>query len=282
MAVSDYELRGSAAPTPNGKLTSGVNQAQTTITVGTFSSSGNDDLVVGMGIMVGNEIMRLESTTLPTLTVGRGAADTIPQTHSAGDSVWFFGQKAGADERQYASSEVVGVKLTNKTIYGGAVPVAQAVPRGLQLNWRHVRPYPPGDMKVNGQPWYLGPVVITPSNSTLTLTWANRNRVSQADQLITHPEGTLTPESGQTCFVRIIKADGTSIGLSDTGVTGTSWSLTKSALEVALGGANAAGTLQFGSIRDGYESWQKYSVLIGVSDSDLNPLTVSELPVATN
>lgn len=282
MASSDYELRGSAAPTPHARLATALNRAQSTITVTGYSAGGQGDLVVGMGVMIGDEIMRLDSIELPTLTVGRGAADTIPQQHSAGDSVWFFSRAAGSDPRQYASAEVVGVKLTNKTIYGGSVPVEQAAPKSLTLNWRHTRPYPPGNVKVNGTAWYVGPVAITPSNNVLTVTWANRNRITQADQLISHPESNIDGETGQTCFAQIVRSDGVTVVFVDLGVTGTSWSMGKSELEDALGGANRTGTLLFGSIRDGHASWQHYTTPVLVSDSDLNPLTVSELPVSIN
>lgn len=226
--------------------------------------------------------MRLESTDLPTLSVSRGCADTIPSLHLPPEDVWFFSRSAGSDSRQYLASETVTAKMTNRTIYGGSVPVEKANPHPLAFDWRQIRPYPPGKFLVNGLPWHSQQFVLSPSQPTLTLTWANRNRVTQADQLVSHDESNIDGEVTQKCAMNIYRSDGVTIGAGRLDITGTSLTLSRSEMSDALGGLNATGFISFGSVRGPFLSWQRYVVNVQVSDSDIEPLALSENVVVLN
>lgn len=283
MAASDYENRGSAGITPYAKLAANVNWASSTITVkGYQAASSSGDLTVGMAVMIGDEIMRLESIELPTLSVARGCADTIPQNHFTEDGVWFFSRSSGSDQRQYLSTETVTAKLANKTIYGGAVPIESCDPLQITFDWRHIRPYPPGNLKLNGQAWYTQTFSATPAFPYIELTWNNRNRLVQADQLVSHGESDIPGEPDQKCFLRILRSDNTTVGSSRLDISGNSLTLSRSEIVTALGSEFAYGYIHFGSIRNGNMSWQYYEVPVGVSDSDTSPIAVSELVVATS
>lgn len=267
MAASDYEVGATGTMCPVGYLASSLAPGDTTISItGFVPVEGEDqDLVVGMGLMINGEIMRLDSKQLPNLSVARGCADTIPNpaSHPSGSIVWFFSRDLASDNREYAATETVGVKLLPFTGTGGSVPVEFAQPHALVFNWRHIRPYPPGDFKCNGEAWYSGLKVMAFDQDNLTFTWAHRDRITQADQLVGHNESSVGPEIGTTYVARVY--DNTlNLLREEPGIVGTTWSYTRT-MAAADNMEDRAGFIDIYADRDGFESWQGYRTAVFIS-----------------
>lgn len=265
MAASDYEVRTKGTACPIGYLASAIGPSDTVISISSFMDVEGiaSDLVIGMGLLINGEIMRLDSNTLPDLTVARGCADTIPSTtqHAAGSIVWFFSRDLASDNREYAATETVGVKLLPYTNSGGSVPISYAEPHTLNFNWRHARPYPPGNFMCNAQPWHAGVRYINPSDVALTFTWAHRDRITQADQLVGHSESSVGPEVGTTYVARVYDAFDNQVR-EVTGIVGTTWDYTRTMALMDI--VDGAAYIDIYSVRDTLESWQGYRTNIYV------------------
>lgn len=55
----------------------------------------------------------------------------------------------------------------------------------LKFRQRQARPYPPGNVRVNGKLTTTLPALTEPG---LTLSWSHRDRLLQADNLVSHSE----------------------------------------------------------------------------------------------
>ncbi len=117
---------------------------------------------------------------------------------------------------------------------------------------RMIRPYPPGNVRVNNVMW---PTVIL---GQMALTWAHRDRMQQTVYLVTQSEGSIGPEAGTTYTVRIYNEN---LGLQKnlTGLTTTSltYTTTDEATDSGLGRINGRLKVEIESVRDGQVSWQK-------------------------
>ncbi|MDR2626296.1 MAG: phage tail protein, partial [Zoogloeaceae bacterium] len=150
-----------------------------------------------------------------TLTVGRGCCDSVPAPHAVGAVLWFVEDGGGADLREYVSGQKVDAKLLTVTP-GGTLDINDAPASSLTFAGRAGRPYPPGNFKINGQAY---PETIT---GALTVSWAHRDRVTQADLLIDTAQGNIGPEADTTYRLQIWGDDDVK-QLDDATLTGTSY-----------------------------------------------------------
>lgn len=161
--------------------------------------AGLDAVVVGSAALWGSEIVRVDAldatATPPTLTVGRGCADTVPAAHAADERIWFYDDHAAADPTQYAAGEMVLAKLLTES--GSArLDASLATPVSVTLAGRAWLPYPPQNIKINnGAP----PASAT---GTLALAWSRRNRTVQADQLLDYAAADVAPDDDVRYYVR--------------------------------------------------------------------------------
>lgn len=102
------------------------------------------------------------------------------------------------------------------------VPIASVSPVSITPGTRAQKPYPPGKVQVNGQYWpdggYLGAV-------DTVLTWAHRNRRSQAGWAVVAPDAASVaagPEGTYTVEVLVAGA----VKQTQSGITGTSYTYT--------------------------------------------------------
>jgi hypothetical protein len=153
---------------------------------------------VGSGALWDGEVVRVDAldvTTMPnTLTLGRGCADTVPQTHAANSRIWFFDGFTGTDSVEYTDGESIDVELLTNTGTAQLAPY-DALPMPLAFASRQARPYPPVQLTINGQWWYAPPASIT---DAIIFSWATRNRVTQADQLLASNQAGVAAETGTT------------------------------------------------------------------------------------
>jgi hypothetical protein len=133
-----------------------------------------------------------------TVTVARGIFDTIPVSHPAGAYLWFHQGLFGLDSVERVAGEQVEVKFLPATGIG-RLAIGSAPSDTLILTGRMMRPYPPGNVKLNSIAWPSSIPVATP----LTISWSHRDRTLQTVTHNRQDEGDIGPEIGTTYKLRI-------------------------------------------------------------------------------
>lgn len=276
MANADYTLRNRVFGfCPNAILAEEIEPLSTSVLMSGYSSPFPNGIRVGMAAMIGTgrnaEIIVIEALTGNILTVGRGCCDTVPRPHQAGSVIWFFDDSIGRDTTEYGSTEVIGVKVLPRTLTGGQVPIENSPPKQLTMSSRFARPYPPGNVRVNGNP-FVDVHVLSDAATPLVLTWAHRDRVTQADLLVKHGEATIGPEVGTTYTVEVLNSTGTVIK-TVTGISGTSWSysVAEARTDIGIAAGLVQVSLRLKSVRAGLDSWQSYVIPIGLDLGAADP-----------
>lgn len=230
-------------------------------------------------MQITEEFVRIDAVNGNLVTVTRGVMDTIPFRHQRGEMLWVTTLDGGTDWRKYGGAETVDVKILPWTLGGGRFKLEDAPVDHLALNFRQIRPYPPGKVlrdlasETNPQPWFTPADLTYTANAgetpdIYTLTWAHRDRILQSDQPFGHNEGSIGPEPGTSYTIRVYMPDGT-IVREETGISGTTWywpyataandvKVEESAFQVVLA------TLRLWSVRDGKESWEYYEMKVTV------------------
>lgn len=250
-AGTGFEAQGILDFCPTAQLTANVDRITKLIPI----DNGIDlDLVtIGTWCQIGNEIMEVEALTSSLLTVGRSVLDTVPENHLDNDYVLFWDALSGTDPTLYAQGESVDVKILTQT-GSGQLALADAPTDTIVLNARAIRPYPPGNVKLNGE--YFPAEVA----ADVVITWAHRDRLGQGTTLVDFLGGSTGPEAGTTYKI-VIKDDTAYPVRTVTGISGTTYTYT-SAFETADGGPFTSFTIELSSVRDGYESYQKHSITV--------------------
>ncbi len=215
---------------------------------------------VGQALLCGAEIVKLVALDDDTkiATVARGCGDTIPAAHAAGDILWTVDDDLTTDGQTWIVGETVDTKVLTKTSTQMLDPTLADVLE-ITLAGRHAMPYVPGDMKVGGISIY-SPLGEQPEP---VFTWAERNRLTEADDLVAHTDGTMTPEVGQTYNIRIIDStDGTTVIRETTGITGTTW--TYDSTMITADSPTSVVIVEIEAERDGIVSWQKYRFAVAL------------------
>ncbi|PZT84920.1 MAG: hypothetical protein DI627_14415 [Acinetobacter sp.] len=178
------------------------------------------------------------------VSVKRGALDSLPQDWGIGTKLYFCGNDVAYDSSEYVAGEEVLVSALTTTPSGmlenkGSIPV--------EMNARAIRPYPPANVKFNGN--YF-PETHVISNDIL-LTWAHRNRVQQTGgEIIGWFDNGVTLENGVTYSLELST---TQDGILHT-VSGVT--LDNYAIPSAVLLQNKAHKLKLWSAREGFESYQ--------------------------
>lgn len=247
----DYVERRAAAWAPTGLLSFALG-AYTTTVVLQDTAIGLDQIgalpVVAwieaecVGVTACDPVTR-------TLTITRGVLDSVPTAHASGVRMWFPERAAGSDFREYATGETVRLKVLTRSS-GERLALGSAAEDEVTIAGRQGRPYPPGNLQVNGDPFALGLEAF----GELVFTWAHRDRVLQADVLVPHGDGDVGPEAGTTYTIRLY--DGDTLVRTVTGISGTTWTYTN-AMMVA-DGVISPKRWELESVRAGLTSTQRY------------------------
>lgn len=195
----------------------------------------------GTAALWGGEIVRVDALDPVTgaVTFGRGCADTVAVKHPAGERVYFFDAWSASDLVEYVTAERVEAKLLPRT-GTQELPPDDVATLDVTLDQRAARPYPPAQLRVNGE---SDPSVIV---GAVTIAWAHRDRIVQADQLVDAEVDSVGPESGTTYALRAYLND--ALADEQTGITGTTATWSPSAGGLAR--------IELSAVRDGLESWQ--------------------------
>lgn len=132
------------------------------------------------------------------VTVKRGALDTIPQSWQSGTLMYFCGNDVAYDQTEYIAGEEVLVSALTTTPSG---IFEQKGSIAVEMNARAFRPYPPANVKINGEYW---PDIIRKGVSEIEVTWVDRNRAQQTGgDMIGWYEGGVSIESDVEYIVNV-------------------------------------------------------------------------------
>lgn len=176
---------------------------------------------VGSVGLIDDEIVRVDAFDIDTgeIQLGRGCSDTVPAKHLKGARIWFYGLDAAVDPTDYTSGVTVQAKAQTRTT-SGLLDAGLAPTDSLTLSGRQYRPYPPGSLRINGEAY------PTEVEGNIAVSWAHRDRLTQADQLVDTTAGNMGPEADTTYTCRLLRADTNAVLLSQAGITGTTHTFT--------------------------------------------------------
>lgn len=171
------EITANGEFTPQLQLTSSVGHMDTTLPVD-FSRVDPLVMIEGGLAWLGDELVEITGldTGNGTVTVNRSLLDTVPAKHAAGEKLWFYqASNFVLDTEVRVDGETVDYKLLTETSKGQLDP-DQAPIVSFQLTGRAQKPYPPGNLKTQGD--YF-PSVVSGDSGPLSLSWSHRDRTQQ-------------------------------------------------------------------------------------------------------
>lgn len=182
-------------------------------------------------VQIGNEIIGFQNVTVDSngelilWPWSRAMFDTIPEGHATNSVVFFLSTGVGlVQETPFLALGDHHYKLPTRV--GSTTMDVTALPvQTITVRSRAKRPYPPGNVKVNGTRIQLvtdATVVMT----TINVTWNHRNRLQQGTALVPYDTADIGPEPGTTYVVRYYNADTNVLLLTQSGIVGNSTSAT--------------------------------------------------------
>lgn len=167
------------------------------VTLTTDVPSGLFDVLDTDLIQIGTEIMRIDdisySGDVATITVGRGALDTVPVAHTAGAPVFFWFEAIGTDGDAYTSGQTAEVRLLPRT-FSESLPPSLATTQSVTFASRAIRPYPPGNFQLEAAYSLTGV-----QTGDLDGTWNHRDRLTQTTATPEdYADGDVGPEASVT------------------------------------------------------------------------------------
>ncbi|XKM14231.1 phage tail protein [Orbaceae bacterium ac157xtp] len=192
---ADFITQSQGDWTPTATLTNAIDKLTTK-----FEIDSDYLPTVGEGIIIDDEVIRIDAIDVDsnTITVGRACFDTLPASHYIGSKIRFFMDSMATDNVEYISGETVDVRLLTQTS-GGTLNANIAEIESIEMSHRQIRPYLPGNIQVNS---VLYPDMIAEADKYV-LSFAHRDRLLQADQLIDCLAANIGPEPGTTYQIEI-------------------------------------------------------------------------------
>ncbi len=268
---------GSIPFTPFGVLTNDLIRTAADVTLDLSSNSDLGLVEVDSYAIINNEIVRILTIDTDNNQVGiaRGILDTVPVTHSSGDIIYFMGLNYGEIEAEYTNGNTPSAKFLSRTANGSLDEDDATVETADALNSRMIRPYPPGNLKFNGESY---PFAISSDahGDKITISWSHRDRTDavQLNSLVKHTDSAdYGRETGVTYTIKIYDA-GDTLRRTVTGLTGKTYDYTE-AFEISdCGSVQTQLRFVVYSVRAGYDSFQSYDFTLqrftGSADSISN------------
>jgi hypothetical protein len=251
---TDFVVRNHGAFTGAATLLGPIGPYDTEFTL-TGVTDFNTSTLVGQAVLCDDEEIGVTAWDEATgeITVKRGVGDTIPVAHAAGATVWTLDDDAISDLREYLPGETVEAKVLTRSV-ADILELSEAATLSLEVVGRWNMPYPPGDVRVAGDP----ALTLTGEHPTpFDLTWVHRDRLLQDDQLVGHDEASMGPEAGTTYTVRIYDSATPTVAIRTvTAIAGELW--TYDAAMWAADGSPTSIFIELESERDGLVSYQHY------------------------
>lgn len=231
---------------PCAVLDENIDQMATTFAI--RDAQDIDSITLGTWFQIGTELMSVEAITESSITVKRGVLDTVPVPHSDGDSLIFWDVYGEADPTEYVASEQIDIKLLTVT-GSGMLGLADAPQDTVTLDSRAIRPYPPGNMKINDE-YFPEEAELRPITEDIEVTYASRNRLQQTGgNLVGFTDGNVTPEDDTEYSIRLLLLPSLAEIYAADNIAGLSHAFVPD-----YGGSVR---LELWATRDGYASYQK-------------------------
>ena len=253
---------------PTGLLAGNITAFATTMTLNTMIDviGSIPTLPIAALIVDGAQSEIVNVTALNTstgvCTIARGCVDTVASPHTGGVVVYFIDGRIGTDAIKYVVGETVHNKpLPNAPL--GQLDISLGIDIPVTLVGRALLPYPPASPMINGTRFDTA----APPTGPFTLSWIERNRLTQADTMVDQSMGTVTPESGTTYTIRVIDTAGPTLLATYTGITGTS--------KLLNAPASAALSIELESVRDGLTSLEHWAIPVTFTSGSEGMITES-------
>ncbi|WP_180173568.1 phage tail protein [Acinetobacter sp. YH01024] len=167
-----YSTKATLDYCPSALLSAGIDRMQTVLSI----KDGTDlDLIeLNEWLLLDDEKLAVTAIDLiaNTVTVKRGVLGTVPALHAAEARLYFCDQWLAVDNTDYYAGEIVNAKVLTNTS-SAQLSAALATAHLITLNGEAYRPYPPANVKINGE-YYPAEI-----ETDLVLTWVDRNRLQQ-------------------------------------------------------------------------------------------------------
>ena len=161
----------------------------------------DNDLQVGTYALLNEEIVRIDAININKneVTIRRGCIDTIPAQHSVQSKLWFYDNQSIVLSKLIELGKTLQLKVLPNTsqdqLSEDKANLVTAVAKQ-----RHVRPYPPANIKLNDIAY---PATL---NSKLQkIEWFGRNRLTQAESVLDQLAGHQQLEDNATYSLRVYK-----------------------------------------------------------------------------
>lgn len=237
--------------TPYGTLIDPMDDKLNVVRVQFFDLNG---LKLNSYAFMDDEILGVIGINGGIVTFQRGILDTVPAPHITGTTVWFAGGGRAIEEVIFLSGQTINVKLQARSPTG-STPLADITAQPITFQGRAERPYPPGNIRVDGVYRNSGAVTVAFTQ------WSHRNRLTQTGGYVSQTTGDITPEAGTTYTVNIYQRDSITdpwvLAESAAGIIGNSYTPTL-AVKLFL-------RIEIITMRDGLSSYQSQVVEVSRS-----------------
>lgn len=271
LVSGSYVERDAGSFAPFVSITSSMTELQTSVGyTGYFDLELVTPPVLGV---IDNEWVSVDgiNTTTKTLTLKRGVLDSIPATHAGNALLYIYGENFLLDEdTERFAGETVTYKFQPRT-GSEELPLANATARGYTVNGRQQRPYPPGNVRLNGS-YYPASLV-----GSITVTWAHRDRTLQTASPVSWTNGNIGPEAGVTYTVTYYQGASATQVHQATGITNTSYVTSPGVL-----GANSDLRVEVKSTRSGVDNFQTFAHRFTWTPGPVGTGTLSSQSAATS
>lgn len=184
----------------------------------------------------------------------RGLLDTVPAVHiSIGTRVWSVQGAAQLNKRYDATGSVTTVAQPVST--GGTLALTSCTPRAITFASRGLKPYPPGNWKLEGSSY---PVNFT---GDLLVNWNHRNRELNTTQIWYQTDVDVgAAEAGTAYELKFYNTNGGGLLRTESGLTGITYTYTEADQLADNGGSVLPPGLRvtLTSSRDGYTCLQTH------------------------
>ena len=192
------------------------------------------------------------------LTVKRGVLDTVPKKHSSGSLFVFDLPDVAFDSTQYAQSEIIEAQVLTTTPSG--IQELSANGQAIEIKSRAIRPYPPANVKINGEYW---PAYF---EDDFTLTWSDRNRLQQTGGVpLGYFESSISLEPNTQTLLTIAELDADDVELATHNVNVTALN-SYTLLESVMQAGTRALRINLKTVRDGYECLNIFNHTVVISN----------------
>ncbi|MBL4909017.1 MAG: phage tail protein [Alteromonadaceae bacterium] len=224
-----YEFAIDGKWTHSALLTSNLDRIDATaISINTFVGS-TSEIRPGGYAYIDDEVLRIDAvdTVLLTITVGRGAFDTVPVAHTAGAVIYFADGNDAVDPFEFAPGITVDGKAVTQTSIG-ILDIADATEVSQTLVGRQFKPYPPSQVQIHGDlfPAAAGFFPVKVIGAEVIVTWKHQDRLQQVANIEDWFNVALgSQEAGVTYTIRTYNDDTATLLSTDTGITAATFTV---------------------------------------------------------